>query len=53
MEEKTITLRLSVNETNQILGVLGRLPYAEVFGLIAKIQSQATGQIKTETKKPE
>ena len=41
-----ITLQVSVDETNLILESLGTLPFVKVYGLIAKIQDQAKGQLK-------
>lgn len=43
MEE--ITLKLTINDTNSILGALGNLPYIQVMELIAKIQAQAKEQL--------
>lgn len=43
MEE--ITLKLTISETNSILGALGSLPYIQVMELIAKIQAQAKEQL--------
>lgn len=43
MQEITITLNL--NEANAILGSLGKQPYDEVAGLIAKIREQALEQL--------
>jgi hypothetical protein len=40
-----ITLKLTIPEVNQILDSLGRLPYAEVYELIGKLQRQAQQQI--------
>lgn len=34
-------LELTVEETNQILNVLGQVPYGQVYQLIANIQRQA------------
>ena len=42
---KTIKLELSVEETNLILESLGQLPFKQVFGLIGKIQNQASAQL--------
>jgi hypothetical protein len=44
-----ISLELTIPEVNQILDALGRLPYAEVYELIADLQRQAQGQIELGT----
>jgi hypothetical protein len=41
-----IELKLTVEETNVILEGLGNLPFARVYTLVTKIQSQAGEQIK-------
>lgn len=43
---KEITLRLELQELNQILAALGREPYVEVFGLVDKIRAQAAQQME-------
>ena len=43
---KELTLRLTVDETNTILQALGTMPYAQVYGLISKINEQAEGQLR-------
>jgi hypothetical protein len=43
---KTITLNLSVEETNLILEGLGNMPFAKVYALVGKIQEQASEQLK-------
>ena len=40
-----IDLNLSVDEVNVIMGALGRQPYEQVEGLIAKIREQAIPQL--------
>ena len=40
-----ITLKLSVDQVNQILAALGERPYAEVIEVIAEIQQQARRQL--------
>jgi hypothetical protein len=40
-----IDLTFSVDEINQILGVLGRQPFQEVEALIANIRRQALPQL--------
>jgi len=44
-EEKTLNLKLSLNEVNAILLAVGERPYTQVFGLVAKIQQQASEQL--------
>ena len=46
METKEITLTLTVAEANGVLQALGQMPYAQVAGLIQKIQQQATPQVQ-------
>lgn len=41
-----ITLQLTVNEVNGILGVLAKQPFESVHLLIANISQQAQGQIQ-------
>jgi hypothetical protein len=43
---KEIELKLTTEETNVILEGLGNLPFARVYALVAKIQAQASEQIK-------
>ena len=43
-----IDLTMTVDEINQILGVLGRQPFQEVESLIAKIRAQALPQLPKE-----
>jgi len=45
MENLTITLELTVKETNAVLGSLGKHPFDEIAALINKIQTQGTTQI--------
>lgn len=40
-------LKLQLAEINVILETLGQRPYAEVYGLIQKLQRQAQGQMPT------
>ena len=40
-----IDLTLTVDEVNQIMGVLGRQPFQEVEALIANIRRQALPQL--------
>ncbi len=46
MENKEITLTLSVNEVNNVLGALGKGPYEIVEPIIAKIREQAMPQVE-------
>ncbi len=41
-----LKLALSIQEINTILKSLSQLPYAEVFGLVSKIQQQAQAQLQ-------
>lgn len=41
-----ISLNLTVEEVNQILEVLGQLPYVKVCQIINKIQVQAEAQLE-------
>ena len=41
-----ITLRLSLDEVNLVLEAVGALPFARVFNLVSRIQSQAAEQIQ-------
>ena len=45
MEEIKITV--TIDEANLILEGLGLLPFAKVYGLVAKIQEQASGQLSS------
>jgi hypothetical protein len=42
---KVIKLEITIEEANQILAAFGDLPFKSVFGLIGKIQSQASQQL--------
>ena len=42
----TITLTLTIDEANYVLGALGQRPFAEVADLIAKIKKDAEDQLK-------
>lgn len=49
-----ITLSLTIDEVNGILAYLGKGPYEQVVGLVAKIKDQAVPQLKAaEPKKQE
>ena len=45
-QDQQISLQLSVDEINTILNALGDRPYAQVFGIIQKIQQQAASQLQ-------
>ena len=42
-----ITLELELAEVNGVLSALGQIPFAQVAGLVAKIQEQALPQVQT------
>ena len=42
--EKTINLKLTIDETNAVLGSLSKFPYEQVKALIDKIQEQGAPQ---------
>ena len=44
-----MTLTLTLDEINAIMGVLGRQPYEQVEALIAKIREQALPQLGAKT----
>ena len=41
-----INLQLTLDDVNLILEGIGALPFARVFGLVARIQGQAAEQLK-------
>ena len=45
IQNQEFELKLKLAEINMVLEILGQRPYAEVFGLIQKIQGQAQGQM--------
>jgi hypothetical protein len=54
-ENQIIKIELTVAETNGVLQALGQMPFAQVAGLVQKIQQQAAPQVApqvapTETK---
>jgi len=49
MENKEITLTLSIAEVNNVLGALGKGPYEVVEPIIAKIREQAMPQVQEVT----
>lgn len=49
-----IVLALDIEKVNQILAILGNVPYIQVFKLINEIQTQANEQVnKPQVDKPE
>ena len=46
MEQQPITLELTVQEVNTVLGALAQRPFAEVANLFTKIQQQAQAQVQ-------
>lgn len=48
MNDKTITLELTVNEINVLMAGLGKLPLEVSVDLWAKIKSQAEAQFQAE-----
>nr|VFK08734.1 MAG: hypothetical protein BECKLPF1236B_GA0070989_100415 [Candidatus Kentron sp. LPFa]VFK62410.1 MAG: hypothetical protein BECKUNK1418G_GA0071005_10244 [Candidatus Kentron sp. UNK]VFK70494.1 MAG: hypothetical protein BECKUNK1418H_GA0071006_10304 [Candidatus Kentron sp. UNK] len=40
-----IKLKVTTEEANVILASLGNMPFAKVYGLVAKIQEQARSQL--------
>ena len=47
-----IVLRLALDDVNLILEGIGALPFARVFGLVARIQAQAAEQLKAAAPPP-
>lgn len=47
MEDKEITLKLSISEVNMVLDALSERPYKDVFQLVAKIQHQGNEQVES------
>lgn len=45
MDNKELTLTLTVAETNGVLQALGQMPFVQVVSLIQKIQSQTKPQV--------
>ena len=44
-EPQTLTLTVTIEEANLILGALGELPAKHTMALIAKLQGQAQSQL--------
>lgn len=42
---RDLTLIVTIDEANLILNGLGRLPFAKVYALVAKIQAQAQAEL--------
>lgn len=47
MDKHNINLQLSADEINILLEGLGGMPFVKVYGLIGKIQQQASGQLNS------
>ena len=47
-----LNLKLTIDEANHVLEGLGRLPFAQVYSLVAKIQAQAAEQLGQEIDEP-
>ena len=47
-----ITLELTVDEINLVLEAVGQLPFARVFQLVGKIQTQAAAQLQADAGAP-
>jgi len=45
---KEIELKVTIDEANLILEGLGQMPFARVYGLVAKLQEQAAWQVREE-----
>lgn len=45
MSIKTITLQITIDQTNLVLEALGQQPFVKVYELIASIQAQAKRQL--------
>jgi hypothetical protein len=50
-QDKQVTLQLSVQEVEYVLGALQEKPMKEVSGLVTKIYTQAQKQLSDTTKK--
>ncbi|MEL7001648.1 MAG: hypothetical protein AAFN93_02815 [Bacteroidota bacterium] len=51
MENKSLTLELSLEEINKIMTALGNLPYIQVNQIINKIQQQVGRQMAPDIEK--
>ena len=47
IEMRELNLTITVDEANLVLEGLGNLPFAKVYALVAKIQAQASRQLKS------
>ena len=45
MAQEEIILRLTPDEINTVLEGIGNLPFVRVYGLVGKIQNQASAQL--------
>lgn len=45
-EPKTVLFRMTIDQANFILDLLGQQPYVKVHGLIAQMQAQAKQQLE-------
>ena len=52
MDELVVTLVMTVNEVNGILGALAKLPYEQSAAVIDKIRGQAVPQLPEEETPP-
>lgn len=48
MDNKELTITLTIAEANGVLQALGQMPFVQVVGLIKKIQEQSAPQVKPE-----
>ncbi len=46
MQDKEITLTISVADANLILAALGKLPFEAVADLVAKVRAQGQSQLE-------
>ncbi|EAY31813.1 hypothetical protein [Microscilla marina] len=49
VSNQEIQLNVSIEEANVLLEALGEMPFKKVFGLVGKIQQQASSQINPQT----
>jgi hypothetical protein len=49
MENEELNLKLTTDEINTVLESLGSQPFTKVYGLIGKIQKQATEELNAAT----
>lgn len=48
-DQPTLHLELSIEDVNLILEALGEQPFKSVFGLVSRLQSQARGQLQSQS----